>query len=96
MKSEDRSGDQFAAGAVLIENKATRLDDVNKANKEQALRFARTDAQQRAIQLEALKAFLRNLEARDREAGEVSPDETGEGTPDENVTPDNEDARCSD
>ena len=92
MKTEDRSGDQFAAAGALIENKALRINDTIAHNAEQASRFARTDEERRAIQLEALKAKARDLDGRDREAGEGSPDETA--TPD--GPPATEDAPCSD
>lgn len=78
-----QTADQFAAGGVLLENKAMKIGDVNEANAEQAIRFARTDEERRAIKLEALKAKARDLEARERQDGE------------ENENPDTEDADAS-
>lgn len=74
MKTDTGNGDQFAAGGQLLENKALRIGDTNKANEEQDLRFARTDEERRAIRLEALKAKSRDLAARERQAGDDAPD----------------------
>jgi len=90
MKTEHPTGDQFAATAEPLENKALRIGATNKANDEQALRFARTDEERRAIRLAALKAKSRALEARERQAGTEQPDES------EPTTDTTEDEPCSD
>ena len=74
MTPDHDDGEYFAATAEPIENKALRLNDTNKANAEQALRFARTDEERRAIKLAALHATVRDRDARARADG--SPDDT--------------------
>ena len=74
MTTDQHDGEYFAATAEPIEHKALRINDTNKANAEQAERFARTDEARRAIKLAALQATARELAARKREDG--SPDDT--------------------
>lgn len=75
MKSS-HTGDQFAASGTLLENKALRIGETNKANEAQATKFARTDEERRAVHLAALQAKQRELEARAREQKETLPDES--------------------